>query len=342
MKTEKYSVAVVGATGLVGQEMLRVLQEREFPASEVRLYASERSSGETLEFNNETLVVEELKDDSFKKNKSQFVLFATSAELSSRYVPLAAQSGGVAIDNSSFFRMNPEIPLVVPEVNPDDLKKAASNRIVANPNCSTIQLVVCLAALKPLGLERVIVSTYQSVSGAGADAMSELEQQIGSLFSHGEATPKIFPHQIAFNCLPHIDSFLPNGFTKEEMKVVNESRKILGLPQLKITATAVRVPTFNCHAESVNVDLKQKASPNQIRALMSEAGVIVFDDPAKNIYPLGFSTAGRDEVFVGRVRADESSERGIHLWIVADNLRKGAATNAVQIAEQWILEGLPV
>jgi aspartate-semialdehyde dehydrogenase len=238
--------------------------------------------------------------------------------------------------------MNPEIPLVVPEVNPDDLKRATSNRIIANPNCSTIQLVVCLAALKPLGLERVIVSTYQSVSGAGADAMSELEQQIGSLFSHGEATAKIFPHQIAFNCLPHIDSFLPNGFTKEEMKVVNESRKILSLPQLKITATAVRVPTFNCHAESVNVDLKQKASPDQIRALMSEAGVIVFDDPAKNIYPLGFSTAGRDEVFVGRIRADESNERGIHLWIVADNLRKGAATNAVQIAEQWILEGLPV
>lgn len=342
MKSKQYSVSVVGATGLVGQEMLRVLKERDFPTSRVRVFASESSAGEGLDYGDETLVVEALKEGSLSKDPSDFVLFATSAELSEKFVPEAARAGSVAIDNSSFFRMQSDVPLVVPEVNPEALEQAEETRIIANPNCSTIQLVVCLKAFVPYGLKRVVVSTYQSVSGAGSDAMTELENQISSLFSHGEATKKVFPHQIAFNCIPHIDSFLPSGFTKEEMKMINESRKILGLSDLKITATAVRVPTFNCHAESVNVELSQDISIDELRAQLTECGAIVFDDPSKNLYPLGFGLAGRDEVFVGRIRRDESVAHGYHLWIVADNLRKGAATNAVQIAEEWIKRGLPL
>ncbi len=328
----QYRVAVVGATGLVGQEMLQVLKKREFPTSEIIALASKNSAGESLLLGDEEILVRELKEDSFQEHSVDFALFATSAELSEHYVPLAASSGAYAIDNSSHFRMHPEVALVVPEVNAHELQKA-SNRIIANPNCSTIQLVVCLQALKRFGIRRVVVSTYQSVSGAGAEAMTELEQQISSLFSHGEAKPSVFPHQIAFNCLPHIDRFLSNGYTKEEMKVIHESRKILGLADLAITVTAVRVPTFNCHAESVNIETEKPVSPDEARASFAEEGIVVFDDPSKNLYPLGFSLAGRDEVFVGRVRSDESVSHGLNFWIVADNLRKGAATNAVQIAE---------
>ncbi len=329
-----YSVAVMGATGLVGTEMLKVLADRRFPVERVYAFASTRSAGESVSFGDEEVLVEELNESSFDNKKIDFALFGTGADLSAKFAPLVASKGAVAIDNSSHFRMNPEIPLMVPEVNPEALAQATSHRIIANPNCSTIQLVCALQPIQEAaGLKRVVVSTYQSVSGAGADAMTELEQQVSDLFSHGEIRKKVFPHQIAFNCIPHIDSFLPNGFTKEEMKVVNESRKILSLPNLKITATAVRVPTFISHAESVNVELDKDLSPEDAREVLEAAGVLVFDDPSRNQYPLGFETAGQDGVFVGRIRRDESVPHGLHLWVVADNLRKGAATNAVQIAE---------
>jgi aspartate-semialdehyde dehydrogenase len=333
----KFSVAVVGATGLVGQEMLAVLEDRKFPVSDVGLYASEDSAGEEIEFNGKEFKVEALREDSFQKKRFDFVLFATSAELSAKFVPLATRSGAIAIDNSSHFRMNPEIPLIVPEVNPDALEMAKSHRTIANPNCSTIQLVVCLQPLNEKAkLKRVIVSTYQSVSGAGSAALDELQEQISALFSQTDVKKKVFPHQIAFNCIPHIDSFLSNGFTKEEMKIINETRKILGTPGLKITATAVRVPTLISHAESVNIETEKSLSVDEARDCLEEAGVVVVDEPEKNLYPLGFEATGNDQVFVGRIRKDESTTNGLHLWVVADNLRKGAATNAVQIAELCI------
>ncbi|MBN8554825.1 MAG: aspartate-semialdehyde dehydrogenase [Deltaproteobacteria bacterium] len=334
---EKFSVAVVGATGLVGQEMLAVLEDRNFPVKNLGVFASENSAGEELEFKSEYFKVEELGESSFKGRNFDFVLFGTSAELSAKYAPLAAQSGAVAIDNSSYFRMNPEIPLIVPEVNPDDLLMATSHRIIANPNCSTIQLVCCLKPLdQKAKLKRVVVSSYQSVSGAGSAALDELQEQIGALFSQTEVKKKVFPHQIAFNCIPHIDSFVSNGFTKEEMKIINESRKILGLPSLKITATAVRVPTLISHSESVNIETEKELSPEAARDCLEEAGVVVVDEPEKNRYPLAFEATGSDLVFAGRIRRDESVTNGLHLWVVADNLRKGAATNAVQIAELCI------
>ncbi|MDB5038571.1 MAG: asd [Bacteriovoracaceae bacterium] len=339
MKKNKYSVSIVGATGLVGGEMLRVLESRNFPVSDLRLFASENSVGERIEFCGQEYKVQVLNEKNIQTSPSNFVLFATSAELSAKFVPLAAKAGSICIDNSSHFRMDPKTPLIVPEVNPDKLEMAADSRIIANPNCSTIQLVVCLKALSRYGLKRVVVSTYQSVSGAGADALDELQSQISSLFSHGEVKKKVFPHQIAFNCIPHIDSFTANGFTKEEMKMINESRKILDLPTLRITSTAVRVPTLISHAESVNVEFAERVTAEQAKKLFSDFGIIVLDDPSKNLYPLGFEATGRDEVFVGRIRIDESVENGLHFWAVADNLRKGAATNAVQIAELCVEEG---
>lgn len=334
MQSRKFSFGIVGATGLVGREMLQVLEDRNFPVSTIRLFASQNSAGEVIEFKGQELKVEELTDKSFEGKPLDFVLFATSAELSEKYVPLAAKSGAIAIDNSSHFRMDPKVPLVVPEVNPDDIKMAENHRIIANPNCSTIQLVCCLKPLHDkVPLKRVVVSSYQSVSGAGSDALDELQTQIGQLFSDQEVEPKVFPHQIAFNCIPQIDKFQPNGFTKEELKIMNESRKILGFNGLKITATAVRVPTLISHSESVNLEFTKEMNPEMARDILEEAGVIVIDDPEASLYPLGFEVTGRDEVFVGRVRRDESVDFGLHLWIVADNLRKGAATNAVQIAE---------
>ena len=334
MADKKYRVGICGATGLVGGEMINSLLERKFPVSELKLYASENSVGEEIEFGTKSIKVEQLKPEVFKSANLDFVLFATSAELSAEFVPHAAQSGAICIDNSSHFRMSPEVPLVVPEVNPDDIEWASQHRVIANPNCSTIQLVCCLKPLHDKNpLKRVVVSSYQSVSGAGADALDELQSQVGKLFSSEDIQPKVFPHQIAFNCIPQIDKFLPNGFTKEEMKIIEESRKILGAPDLKITATAVRVPTLISHSESVNLEFGSEMSPDEARALLDEAGVIVMDLPEKSLYPMGFQTTGRDEVFVGRVRKDESVPHGLHLWVVADNLRKGAATNAVQIAE---------
>ncbi len=322
-------IGVAGATGLVGNEMVTILGERKFPAAEVRLFASEDSVGEVYKVGELEAEVELLEEDSFRG--VDIALFATSAELSARFVPLAAESGTVAIDNSSHFRMDPTVPLVVPEVNGGAIPSGA--RIIANPNCSTIQLVPVLQAIhKAAGLKRVVVSTYQSVSGAGKAALDELWAQTLAICNQRGVENEVFPHQIAFNCLPQIDVFLENGYTKEEMKIGNESRKILSLPGLKITSTAVRVPVFYGHAESVNVETERALSPAECSALLEKVpGVMVC--PVSDEYPMQLDVAGTDDIRVGRIRADESVPHGLNLWIVADNVRKGAALNAVQIAE---------
>lgn len=331
MSSNGYSVAVAGATGAVGNTMIRVLEERKFPVREIRYLASERSEGKILKFKNEDVVVRKLTADSFKG--VEIALFSAGASRSKEFAPHAVRAGAVVVDNSSAFRMDPEIPLVVPEVNPDAIKRHKG--IIANPNCSTIQMVV---ALKPLHdaarIKRIVVTTFQSVSGTGAKAIYELDQQTKALIAGKEYPPQVYPHQIAFNCLPHIDVFLENGYTKEEMKMVNETRKIMEDDSIRVTATTVRVPVFYAHSESVNIETEKKLTAKQAREILSKApGVIVIDDPANARYPLAINAAGRDETFVGRIREDESIENGLNLWVVADNLRKGAATNAVQIAE---------
>ncbi len=337
---KKYKVAVVGATGAVGQEMTRIVGERNFPVSEITLVASERSKGKILKFKGENLTVENLSEFSFKG--IDIVLSSPGASVSKGYVPRAVEEGAVVIDNTSAFRMDPDVPLVVPEVNPHAISKHKG--IIANPNCSTIQLV---AVLKPLHdaarIRRLVVSTYQSASGAGAPAMNELKEQTQSILDSAEqalplqgkkAEAKVLPCQIAFNVFPHIDVFLENAYTKEEMKLVDETRKILEDDSIRITATAVRVPVFIGHAESVNIETEKRLTPDEAREILGKApGVIVVDNPSANEYPVPVSSAGRDEVFVGRIRKDESIEKGLNLWVVADNLRKGAALNAVQIAE---------
>ncbi len=332
MKITNPKVAIVGCTGVVGTEMLNVLKERNFPYAEIRLLASANSAGELYEFDDQELIVEELNDNSFEQ--VDIALFATSAELSAKYVPIAQKAGAISIDNSSYFRMDPNVPLVVPEVNPHAIK--STDRIIANPNCSTIQLVPVLKALEAaVGIKRVVVSTYQAVSGAGKAAMEELWQQTVGILNQKEVAPEAFLHQIAFNCIPQIDVFQDDGYTKEETKVINESRKILELPDLAITCTAVRVPVFNSHAESVNVELKQDLSMEAlIDKLKSIPGVKVFSDPSE--YPLQINVSGSDDIFVGRIRRDSSVPFGYNLWIVADNLKKGAALNAVQIAELFV------
>ncbi len=333
-KKEKYVVAVVGATGAVGEEMVSILEERNFPVGELVLFASERSEGKKIPFRGEEVVVKTLTEDSFKG--VDIALFSAGASRSRQWAPVAAGSGCVVVDNSSAWRMDPEIPLVVPEVNPDDLKWHKG--IIANPNCSTIQMVV---ALKPLHdaakIKRVVVSTYQAVSGTGKKAMDELLKQTTDLLNFRSIQCSVYPHQIAFNILPHIDVFLENGYTKEEMKMVNETKKIMGDDSIRVTATTVRVPVFRGHAESVNIETEKKITANEARALLAAfPGIIVFDAPEKNVYPLPVDVAGKDEVYVGRIREDESIDNGLNMWIVADNLRKGAALNAVQIAEKLI------
>ncbi|MCA9453663.1 MAG: aspartate-semialdehyde dehydrogenase [Nitrospiraceae bacterium] len=333
-KKSAYTVAVVGATGAVGTEMIQVLEERDFPVGELVPLASARSEGNEVMFRGQTLPVKVLEHNSFEG--VDVALFSAGAGVSKEFGPMAVKAGAVVVDNSSAWRMDPNVPLVVPEVNIHAL--SGHQGLIANPNCSTIQMVV---ALKPLHdavqIKRIIVTTFQSVSGTGKDAMEELIDQSRQLLSFGEAKVSVYPHQIAFNCLPHIDDFLPNGYTKEEMKMVNETRKILGESSLPITSTTVRVPVFICHAESVNIETEQKLSANDARALLSAApGIQVYDDPSRNLYPLPIDVVGTDAVFVGRVREDESVANGLNLWIVADNLRKGAALNAVQIAEELI------
>ncbi|MCL6583215.1 MAG: aspartate-semialdehyde dehydrogenase [bacterium] len=330
---KEYVVAVAGATGAVGREMISVLEERCFPVKELVPLASSRSAGSRITFNDQEIVVRELKDDSFRG--VDIALFSAGASVSREFSPKAARAGAVVIDNSSAFRMEPDVPLVVPEVNPEAI--FTHKGIIANPNCSTIQMVV---ALKPIHdrakIKRIVVSTYQSVSGTGKKAMDELFNQTQMMlsFKKEDIKPKVYPHQIAFNCLPHIDVFQENGYTKEEMKMVNETKKIMGDPSIRVTATTVRVPVFIGHSESVNIETERKVTVAECRELLRKApGVVVIDDPANNLYPLALEAAGKDEVFVGRIREDESIECGLNMWIVADNLRKGAALNAVQIAE---------
>jgi aspartate-semialdehyde dehydrogenase len=336
MKKQKYNVAIVGATGAVGREMLSVLEERDFPVDELRLLASERSVGVEIDYKGESIPVEVLGENSFEG--IDIALFSAGGSFSNKFAPIAADAGAVAIDNTSAFRMDPEVPLVVPEVNPEAIADYTNRRIIANPNCSTIQMVLVLKPIQDVaGLKRVVVSTYQSTSGAGQKAMDELSSQVRALFNQENITRDVFPHTIAFNCIPHIDIFMKDGYTKEEVKMILESRKILKDDSLRITATCVRVPVFHSHSESVNIETEKKLSADQVKKLLSESpGVIVCDNPAKNEYPLGVNASGRDEVFVGRIREDESVEGGINLWIVADNLRKGAALNAIQIAEVLI------
>ena len=340
MKKEKYNVAVVGATGAVGEQMRVVLEEREFPVGELRLLASERSAGQFLPFQQKQIRVEVLTEDSFED--IDIGLFSAGASVSAKFAPIAVQAGAVVIDNTSFFRMEPDVPLVVPEVNANEIGKYVTRGIIANPNCSTIQMVV---ALKPIHdaarIKRVVVSTYQSVSGAGRKAMEELSHQVAALFSGKEIEKEKFPHQIAFNCIPHIDAFVENGYTKEEMKMINETRKILGEPSLPVTATTVRVPVFCSHSESVNVETERKLTAQQAKALLRDApGIIVADEPQSDVYPMAIDAVGTDAIMVGRIREDDSIANGLNLWVVADNLRKGAALNAVQIAEILICDYL--
>lgn len=318
---------------MVGRTFLKVLEEKNLPIENFYVFASARSAGSTLTFNGKEYTVLELNENSFKDYQIDIALFSAGGGTSLKYAPIAAESGCIVIDNSSAWRMDPNVPLVVPEVNPEDIRNHQG--IIANPNCSTIQAVV---ALKPLheyyGIKRIVYTTFQAVSGAGMGGWSDLEEGL-----KGQA-PKKFPHPIANNCLPHIDVFLENGYTKEEMKMVEETRKILHDDALRITATTVRVPVFNSHSESINVELNKPFEIDElVNRLSASEGITVQDDLANNVYPLAINATGHDEVFVGRIRRDESLDNGINLWVVADNIRKGAASNAVQIAE-WIIANM--
>ncbi len=323
---KKVNLAVVGATGMVGRTFLKVLEERQLPIENFYVMASSRSAGSTLTFNGKDYIVEELNEHSFDK-PIDIALFSAGGGTSAKYAPIAAEHGCIVIDNSSQWRMDPNVPLIVPEVNPEDI--SWHKNIIANPNCSTIQAMV---ALKPLDdkfkIKRVVYSTYQAVSGAGVAGWKDLENGL-----KGEA-PQKFPHPIANNCLPHIDVFLENGYTKEEEKMINETRKILHHPDLKVTATTVRVPVFDSHSESINIEFENAFDMKEVfETLKNAPGIILEDDPQNNVYPLAINAAGHDEVYIGRIRRDESVDNGINIWVVADNIRKGAATNAVQIAE---------
>ena len=331
IKKDQYNVAVAGATGAVGRKMLEILEERKFPVATLKALASAKSVGQTLTFNGGPVTVEELNENSFEG--VDISLFSAGASVSRQFAPSAVKSGCIVIDNSSAFRMEPDVPLVVPEVNPDAINSNAG--IIANPNCSTIQMVV---VLKPIHdkfkIKRVVVSTYQSVSGSGQKAIKELQNQIKNLLDGKTAELNVYPHQIAFNCIPHIDIFLDNGYTKEEMKMIDETRKILGDPSIMVSPTTVRVPVFYSHSESINVETLRPINAREVRELLSGMdGIRVTDNPETNEYPLAIDGAGKDEVFVGRIRDDISCKNAINFWVVSDNLRKGAALNAVQIAE---------
>ncbi len=334
---KKYNVAIVGATGVVGQEFLKILKEKDFPIGELKLLASQRSEGKKIEFKGQEYIVEAASPESFRG--VQIALFA-GGSISKDLAPEAVKQGALVVDNSSAFRMDPTVPLVVPEVNPDDVKDHQG--IIANPNCSTIIMVV---ALKPLydeaGIKRIVVSTYQAVSGAGKEAIDELELQVRQSINGEEIKPQVFPHQIAYNLIPHIDVFVEQDYTKEEMKMVNETRKMFHNDQIGIAATTVRVPVFRSHSESINIETERKLTAVRAREILAQApGVIVLDNPAAREYPMPLYTSDRDEVFVGRIREDISLANGLNLWIAADQLRKGAATNAVQIAELVVAKGL--
>jgi aspartate-semialdehyde dehydrogenase len=328
------NVAIVGATGMVGQEFIKVLEQRSFPMTSVRLYASDRSHGRKMKVRGEELEVKETTPDSFKG--IDIALFSAGADISKQFSPIAARTGAVVIDNSAAFRMDPEVPLVVPEVNPEDIKKHKG--IIANPNCSTIQMVVVLFPLHKVNpIKRITVATYQSVSGTGLAAVDELIGQSKLVLEGNEAAPKVYPYQIAFNVLPEIDVFLENGYTKEEWKMVEETHKIMHAPGIAVSATCVRVPVMIGHSEAVQVEFSRPMSPAEAKSILSKApGVTVMDDPSKRVYPYPVMVAGQDDVYVGRIRKDASHPNGLVLWIVGDNIRKGAALNAVQIAEKLV------
>lgn len=326
---KKYDLAVVGVTGMVGRMFLKVLEEKRLPIGNFYAFASAKSAGSKINFCGKEYVVEELNESSFDRH-IDIALFSAGGETSKKYSPIAASKGVIVVDNSSAFRMDKDVPLVVPEVNPQALKEHKG--IIANPNCSTIQAVV---ALKPLhdkyGIKRIVFSTYQAVSGTGVKGVTDLEEGIKGI------APKAYPHPIAYNCLPHIDVFLENGYTKEEIKMIEETKKIFDDQKLKITATTVRVPVYKGHSESINVEFEKDFNIEELKELLCNSpGIVLQDDPSNNVYPLATNAEGKDEVFVGRIRRDYSVEHGINLWVVADNVRKGAATNAVQIAELLI------
>lgn len=329
MKNKKYKLALIGATGLVGRTAIKILEEKNLPIDEYAFFASKRSCGKEIIFKDQKYIVQELTENSFDEG-FDFAIFSAGGETSKKYAPIAASKGCIVVDNSSAFRMDKNVPLIVPEVNPECITK--NNGIIANPNCSTIQAVV---ALKPLDdkykIKRIVYSTYQAVSGAGQKGVDDLENGIKGLPN------KKFPYPIFNNCLPHIDVFLDNGYTKEEEKMINETRKILNNPNLKITATTVRVPVSNCHGESINIEFENDFNLTElVNILKNSPGIIVEDDVQNNVYPLATNANGHDDVFVGRIRRDYSIDYGINLWVVADNIRKGAATNAIQIVEKLI------
>lgn len=331
-----YNVAVVGATGAVGEEMRLILEERNFPVGNLKLLASARSAGKKFSFKGEDIPVEELTKDSF--SGIDIALFSAGASISKEFAQAAVEAGAVVVDNSSAFRMDADKPLVVPEVNPEDIKK--HNGIIANPNCTTI---IMLVALKPLydysRIKRVVVSSYQSASGAGAKGMDELIEQTKSFAAGKDIDVKFFAYQLLFNLIPHIDVFQDNGYTKEEMKMVNETRKIMGDPNILVSPTCVRVPVIRAHSESINIETEEKITPEKARELFAKApGLKVIDDPANKEYPMPLFAAGKDDCFVGRIREDLSCENGLNFWVVGDQIRKGAALNAVQIAEELIKE----
>ena len=329
-----YKLAIVGATGLVGKTILKILEEKNLPIYEYVLFSSKKSAGKIINFKGKDYTVRELTINSFVQEHFDFAIFSAGGYTSKLNSPIAAEHGCIVIDNSSAFRMDPSVPLVVPEVNPEDITK--NNGIIANPNCSTIQAVLPLKVLDDnYKIKRIVYSTYQAVSGAGIYGIKDLENGIKGLPNEK------FPHQIYNNCLPHIDDFLDNGYTKEEEKMINETRKILHKPDMPITATTVRVPVFNCHSESINIELENDFTLDDVREkLESFNGIKVIDDTKNNLYPLACNCSGFDEVFVGRIRRDNSVKYGLNLWVVADNIRKGAATNAIQILEKMIKNGV--
>jgi aspartate-semialdehyde dehydrogenase len=331
---KSYNVAILGATGAVGQTMIKVLEERNFPVNEIKFLASERSAGKEVEYYGMKYKVEAVCEEAFEN--VDIALFSAGGERSKKWAPIAVSKGAVVIDNSSAFRMDPEVPLVVPEVNPEDVKWHKG--IIANPNCSTIQMVVALYPIhKVKKIKRIIVATYQAVSGAGATAIEDLELETKAVMEGKYFYPRALPHHIAFNVIPRIDNFEPNGYTKEELKMINETRKIMHEPDIKVSPTCVRVPVYVGHSEAVTIETQEPVTAEEAREILKNApGVVVEDDPFNNVYPTPIEVAGKDDVFVGRIRKDLGFENGLSMWIVGDNLRKGAATNAVQIAELLI------